>query len=72
MTDKNLGFALFVLKGSLAAGGTKRTRFDPGAYAGGHGFRNDPTNKAAVTLGNVPKQVHTPMRARTNYGVRLL
>ena len=71
MTDKKTSVSRrSFLKGSLAAGAALSAPafWIQGAYAGGHGFRNDPTNKATVTLGfNVPKQVHTPTRVRTNY-----
>ena len=59
MTDKKTSVSRrSFLKGSLAAGAalSAPALWIQGAYAGGHGFRNDPTNKATVTLGfNVPQ-----------------
>ena len=59
MTDKKTSVSRrSFLKGSLAAGAALSAPafWIQGAYAGGHGFRNDPTNKADVTLGfNVPQ-----------------
>jgi ABC-type branched-chain amino acid transport systems, periplasmic component len=46
------------LKGSAAAGAalSMPALWIQGAYAGGHGFRNDPTNQSTVKLGfNVPQ-----------------
>ena len=59
MTDKKTSVSRrSFLKGSLAAGAalSAPALWIQGAYAGGHGFRNDPTNKSTVTLGfNVPQ-----------------
>src|SRR6056300_1904623 len=59
MTDHKNGISRrSFLKGSVAAGAALSAPaiWVQGAYAGGHGFRNDPTNKATVTLGfNVPQ-----------------
>ena len=54
MTDKKTSVSRrSFLKGSLAAGAalSAPALWIQGAYAGGHGFRNDPSNKATVTLG---------------------
>jgi len=59
MTDQKMRMSRrSFLKGSAATGAalSMPALWIQGAYAGGHGFRNDPTNKSTVTLGfNYPQ-----------------